>query len=78
MNFHHASVDENPEFCSSISCQIKKKNKYVIPVVASAAALFVLLIALTIWWSLKRRRHQGKTTTGLVTEKTEILLSYYK
>ncbi|KAJ0008335.1 hypothetical protein Pint_29527 [Pistacia integerrima] len=52
-------------------------KKYVIPVVASTAALFFLLIALTIWWNLKRRRQQGKITTGLVTEKTGSL-PYYK
>ncbi|TXG68720.1 hypothetical protein EZV62_003655 [Acer yangbiense] len=50
------SCDGNP----NLRCHEKKKNKFIVPLVASAAAiLFTLLIALAISLRLKRRKEQG-------------------
>ncbi|KAL5822652.1 hypothetical protein ACOSQ4_020552 [Xanthoceras sorbifolium] len=43
-----------------LRCHTKKKNKFIVPLVASsAAALFIFLIALAIWWRFNRRKQQG-------------------
>ncbi|KAK2654562.1 hypothetical protein Ddye_014418 [Dipteronia dyeriana] len=50
------SCDGNP----NLRCHKKKKNKFIVPLVASAAAiLFTLLIAMAICLRLKRRKEQG-------------------
>ncbi|KAK3220065.1 hypothetical protein Dsin_014035 [Dipteronia sinensis] len=49
------SCDGNP----NLRCYEKKKNKFVVPVVAAAAALFTLLVALAIWLIQKRRKEQA-------------------
>ncbi|KAK3195033.1 hypothetical protein Dsin_026343 [Dipteronia sinensis] len=43
----------------NLRCHEKKKNKFIVPLVASAAAIvFTLLIVLAIWSRLKRRKEQ--------------------
>ncbi|KAK3220058.1 hypothetical protein Dsin_014028 [Dipteronia sinensis] len=47
------SCDGNP----NLRCHEKKKNKFIVPLVASAAAiLFTLLIALAIWLRLQKKK----------------------
>ncbi|TXG68713.1 hypothetical protein EZV62_003648 [Acer yangbiense] len=59
------SCDENP----NLRCYEKKKNKFVVPLVASAAAvLFTLLIALAIWLRFKRRKEQDRNASNLSWE----------
>ncbi|TXG46270.1 hypothetical protein EZV62_028233 [Acer yangbiense] len=59
------SCDENP----NLRCYEKKKNKLVVPLVASAAAvLFTLLIALAIWLRFKRRKEQDRNASNLSWE----------
>ncbi|KAK3229357.1 hypothetical protein Dsin_001238 [Dipteronia sinensis] len=50
------SCDGNP----NLRCHEKKKNKFIVPLVASEATIvFTLLIALAIWLRLKRRKEQA-------------------
>ncbi|KAB1218466.1 hypothetical protein CJ030_MR3G026346 [Morella rubra] len=51
------SVGENLNLCGSASC--KKKNKVVVPIVASVGGLLIVsLIVVALLWGLKRRRTQ--------------------
>lgn len=64
------SVGENPNLCTSLSCE-KKKNNIIIPVVASAVGgLFILLlVAAAIILIIKRRKQQGESTTIILLIK---------
>ncbi|XWS12023.1 hypothetical protein CRYUN_Cryun37aG0054800 [Craigia yunnanensis] len=55
------SVGENPDLCPSASCQKKEKhkNKFVVPLAASAATVFVIFAALAAFWSLRRRKQEA-------------------
>ncbi|PON36237.1 Mitogen-activated protein kinase kinase kinase [Parasponia andersonii] len=53
------SVAGNSDLCSSLSC-LKKKHKYIVPVIASAASLIVLLIVIIIGWRLIKRTTREK------------------
>ncbi|PON88028.1 Mitogen-activated protein kinase kinase kinase, partial [Trema orientale] len=53
------SVAGNSDLCSSLSC-LKKKHKYIVPVIASAASLIVLLIAIIIGWRLIKRTKRAE------------------
>ncbi|KAK3220082.1 hypothetical protein Dsin_014052 [Dipteronia sinensis] len=59
------SVGENPNLCSSVSCEKKKKSNIIVPVAASIATLLVVIgAAFAIFFILKRRRQQaGKVET---------------
>ncbi|XP_075636014.1 LRR receptor-like serine/threonine-protein kinase IOS1 [Castanea sativa] len=73
------SVGENPNLCTSLSCE-KKKNNIIIPVVASAVGgLFILLlIAAATILIIKRRKQQdyvlikSRIILGLVTVSFEV------
>lgn len=53
------SVAGNSDLCSSLSW-LKKKHKYIVPVIASAASLIVLLIAIIIGWRLIKRTKRAE------------------
>lgn len=53
------SLGGNPELCLSTSCQNKKRNKFVVPLAASAGTLFVVIIAVASFWILKKRNQPG-------------------
>ncbi|CAL5443866.1 unnamed protein product [Camellia sinensis] len=57
------NTDGNPNLCRSDSCEkaTKKKNQSTIALVASVGSTIVFLSAIVILWSLKRRRHKGRT-----------------
>ncbi|KAH7865018.1 hypothetical protein Vadar_001240 [Vaccinium darrowii] len=58
------SLDGNPNLCQSDTCEQtkkKKKNPSTVIIVASVVLSVVLLSAIAILWSLKRRRHTGRT-----------------
>ncbi|KAK5792594.1 hypothetical protein PVK06_033709 [Gossypium arboreum] len=49
------SVEGNPNLCAKASC-IKKKNKTVVPLVASVVSFTVLVTAVAILWRVNRRK----------------------
>ncbi|KAH9665561.1 protein kinase domain-containing protein [Citrus sinensis] len=51
------SVDGNPNLCLSASCK-GKKNKFIVPLLASVVSFSVLLAALAILRSLRRRKQE--------------------
>ncbi|XP_060672293.1 probable LRR receptor-like serine/threonine-protein kinase At1g05700 [Ziziphus jujuba] len=54
------SVDQNPNLCTSVSCNNKKKKNVVVPVVASVVGISVLLLLVTTTcWFLKKKRQHG-------------------
>lgn len=68
IDFNVASVGENLNLCGSASC--KKKNKVVVPIVASVGGLLVVsLIVVALLWGLKRRRTQRKTDLRAYSSK---------
>ncbi|XP_059458942.1 LRR receptor-like serine/threonine-protein kinase IOS1 isoform X3 [Corylus avellana] len=55
------SVGDNPNLCGSRSCK-KKKNNFVVPIVASLGGLLILsLIVAATLLGLRRRKHQDET-----------------
>ncbi|KAH9665566.1 protein kinase domain-containing protein [Citrus sinensis] len=58
-SFADSSVDGNPNLCLSASCK-GKKNKFIVPLLASVVSFSVLLAALAILRSLRRRKQVGK------------------
>ncbi|KAF3450652.1 hypothetical protein FNV43_RR06741 [Rhamnella rubrinervis] len=70
------SLDENPYLCLTESCEEKKKNKknkFVVPVVASVGgSVALLLAAVTIFWGLKRRKQAIGTTAVKVNVDSNV------
>ncbi|XP_059638957.1 putative leucine-rich repeat receptor-like protein kinase At2g19210 [Cornus florida] len=67
---------ENTNPCQSVPCK-KKKNKVVIPVVASVTALFVLLIAIgsALWIIGKRKRASKENEVSFDVKNREFAYS---
>ncbi|XP_010541120.1 PREDICTED: putative leucine-rich repeat receptor-like protein kinase At2g19210 [Tarenaya hassleriana] len=73
-------ISGNPDLCADASCQKakkKRKNVYVIPLVASIAGLLVLFAALFLWWVFKKRLPRGENG-GVKTGPLDTTRRYYK
>ncbi|PQM35090.1 putative LRR receptor-like serine/threonine-protein kinase [Prunus yedoensis var. nudiflora] len=59
--FLSLSLCDNAHLSRHVSCILKKKHSFVIPIVVSIAGIFILLlvVAAICWWGFKTKRQHG-------------------
>ncbi|ONI15689.1 hypothetical protein PRUPE_3G055800 [Prunus persica] len=59
--FLSLSLCDNAHLSQYVSCTLKKKHSFVIPIVVSIAGILILLsvVAAICWWGFKRKRQHG-------------------
>jgi len=52
----HCRLEGNPDLCKSSFCNTEKKNKFLLPVIASAASLVIVVVVVALFFVFRKKK----------------------